>query len=49
MPILVIAAIFFALFVVMGVLAMVAVLNETRGMPGSIWKFKSVRNSPQKP
>jgi hypothetical protein len=49
MPVLVIAAIMFALFVGMGVLAMVAVLNETRGMPGSVWKFKRVRNSPQKP
>ena len=40
MPILVIAAICFALFVIMGVLVTVAVLNETRGMPGSIWKYK---------
>lgn len=47
MPVLVIAVIFFALFVVMGVLATVAVLSETRGMPGSVLKFKQVRN-PQK-
>jgi hypothetical protein len=44
MPVLVIAVIFFALFLVMGVLATVAVLNETRGMPGSVFKFKRVRN-----
>jgi hypothetical protein len=48
MPILVIAVIFFLLFLVMGVLAMVAVLSETRGMPGSIWQYKRVRNVPQK-
>lgn len=48
MPILVIAVICFALFLVMGVLATVAVLSETRGMPGSVWKLKGVRNSPQK-
>jgi len=41
MPVLVIAVIFFAL-------ATVAVLSETRGMPGSVLKFKRVRNSPQK-
>ncbi len=43
MPVLVIAIIFFTLFLVMGLLALVAVLNETRGMPGSILKFKRVR------
>jgi len=48
MPILVIAVIFFALFLVMGVLATVAVLSETRGMPGSVLKFKRVRELPQK-
>ena len=48
MPILVIAVIFFALFLVMGVLATVAVLCETRGMPGSVLKFKRIRNLPQK-
>ena len=48
MPVLVIAVIFFALFLVMGVLATVAVLSETRGMPGSVLKLKHVRNSPQK-
>ena len=48
MPILVIAAICFALFLVMGVLATVAVLSETRGMPGSVWKFKRVRRQPLK-
>ena len=46
MPILVIAAICFALFVVMGVLATVAVLSETRGMPGSVWKYKRGRGLP---
>jgi hypothetical protein len=48
MPVLVIAVILFALFLVMGVLATVAVLNETRGMPGSVFRFKRVRNAPQK-
>lgn len=48
MPVLVIAVIFFALFLVMGVLATVAVLSETRGMPGSVLKFKRIRNLPQK-
>jgi hypothetical protein len=48
MPILVIAVILFALFLIMGVLAAVAVLSETRGMPGSVLQFKRVRNVPQK-
>jgi hypothetical protein len=48
MPVLVIAVIFFALFLVMGALATVAVLSETRGMPGSDLKLKRVRNLPQK-
>ena len=48
MPILFLAVIFFALFLVMGVLATVAVLSETRGMPGSVWKFRRARNLPQK-
>jgi hypothetical protein len=48
MPILVIAVILFGLFLVMGVLATVAVLSETRGMPGSVWKLKRARNSQQK-
>ncbi len=48
MPILVVAVILFALFLVMGVLATVAVLSETRGMPGSVLKLKRVRNVPQK-
>ena len=48
MPVLVIAVIFFALFLVMGVLATVAVLCETRGMPGSVLKFKRIRDLPQK-
>jgi hypothetical protein len=47
-PILFLAVIFFALFLVMGVLATVAVLSETRGMPGSVWKFRRARNLPQK-
>lgn len=48
MPVLVIAVIFFGLFLVMGVLATVAVLSETRGMPGSVLKLRRVRNLPQK-
>ena len=44
MPVLVIAVIFFALFLVMGVLAAVAVLSETRGMPGSVWQYRRARN-----
>jgi hypothetical protein len=48
MPVLVIAVIFFLLFIVMGVIATVAVLTETRGMPGSVLKSKRVRNLPQK-
>jgi hypothetical protein len=48
MPILVIAVVCFALFLVMGVLATFAVLSETRGMPGSVLKFRRVRNLPQK-
>ncbi len=48
MPLLVIAVILFALFLVMGVLATVAVLSETRGMPGSVLKLKRVRDLPQK-
>ena len=48
MPILVLAAICFALFLVMGVLITVAVLSETRGMPGSVWKFKRPRGLQQK-
>ncbi len=47
MPILVIAVIMVALVLVMGVLATVAVLSETRGMPGSVLT-KGVRNVPQK-
>ena len=48
MPLLVIAVICFALFLAMGLLATIAVLSETRGMPGSVWKFKRARNLPQK-
>lgn len=40
MPVLVIAVIFFVLFLAMGLLATVAVLSETRGMPGSVLKFR---------
>jgi hypothetical protein len=47
MPVLVIAVILFAIFLVMGVLATVAVLSETRGMPGSVLQFKRVRNLPR--
>ena len=48
MPILVIAAICFALFVAIVVLTAVAVLSETRGMPGSVWKHKRPRGLAQK-
>lgn len=48
MPILVIAVIFFVLFLAMGVLATVAVLSETRGMPGSVLQSKRIRELPQK-
>jgi hypothetical protein len=48
MPILVIAVIFFALFAVMGVLATVAVLSETRGMPGGFLQTKRARDTEQK-
>jgi len=48
MPILVIAVIFFALFLAMGLLATIAVLSETRDMPGSVLKFRRARNLPQK-
>lgn len=44
MPLLVVAAILFALFLVMGVLATVAVLSETRGMSGSVLKLRRVRD-----
>lgn len=47
MPIFVIAVIMFILFLVMGLLATVAVLSETRGMPGSVLKLKRVRNLPR--
>ena len=48
MPILVIAAICFVLFVAICVLAAMAVLSETRGMPGSVWKYKRPRGLAQK-
>jgi hypothetical protein len=48
MPVLVVAVIFFLLFLVMGLLATVAVLSETRGMPGSILKAKQRGASGQK-
>jgi hypothetical protein len=48
MPVLVIAVIFFALFLVMGVMVTVAVLSETRGMPGSVLKFKRLRDPAEK-
>lgn len=47
MPILVIAVILFAMFLVMGVLATVAVVSETRNMPGSVLQFKRARNLPK--
>lgn len=46
MPILLIAVVVAVLFLVMGVLATVAVLSETRGMPGSVWKYKRDRQPP---
>jgi hypothetical protein len=46
MPILVIAVVCFGLFLVMGLLATIAVLSETRGMPGSVLQLKRVRNLP---
>ena len=48
MPILVVAVVLFALFLVMGVLATIAVLSETRGLPGSVLKSRRIRNLPQK-
>ena len=48
MPILVLAAIFFLLFLAILVLTTVAVLSETRGMPGSILQHKRPRGLPQK-
>ena len=48
MPVLVIAVIMFALFLVMGLLATVAVLSETRGMPGSVLKFRRLRGAAKK-
>jgi hypothetical protein len=48
MPILVIAVICFVLFLVMGAMAMVAVLSETRGLPGSVLQFKRTRSLPPK-
>lgn len=48
MPVLVIAVIFFALFLVMGLLATVAVLSETQGLPGSVLNFKRLRSPAQK-
>jgi hypothetical protein len=43
MPVLVVAVVLFAIFIVMGVMATVAVLSETRGMPGSVLQFKRFR------
>lgn len=49
MPVLIVAVIFFALFLTMGLLATIAVLSETRDMPGSVWlKFRRSRRLPQK-
>jgi len=48
MPLLVLAAVMFVLFIAVLVLVAVAVLNETRGMPGSIWKFRRIRSLSQK-
>jgi hypothetical protein len=48
MPLLVLAAIMFALFILMGVLAAVAVLSETQGMPGSVFPLRRHRRSSPK-
>lgn len=48
MPVLVIGVICFALFLVMGLLATIAVVSETRGMPGSVLKFKRGRTAVEK-
>jgi hypothetical protein len=48
MPVLVIAVIFFAIFLAMGLLATIAVLSETCDMPGSVLKFRRARNLQQK-
>ena len=47
MPVLVIAAICFVLFLAIVMLITVAVLSETRDLPGSVWKHKRERG-PQK-
>jgi len=43
MPVLIVAVVLFIVFVVMGVLTTVAVLSETRGMPGSVLKLRRNR------
>ncbi len=48
MPVLIVAVIFFALFLAMGVLATIAVLSETRDMPGSVLRFRRARHLQQK-
>jgi hypothetical protein len=48
MPVLVIGVIFFALFLVMGLLATIAVVSETRGMPCSVFKLKRSRTAVEK-
>jgi hypothetical protein len=48
MPVLIVAVIFFALFLAMGLLATIAVLSETRDMPGSVLKFRRSGNLQRK-
>ncbi len=48
MPVLIVAVIFFALFLAMGLLATIAVLSETRDMPGSVLKSRRASSLPHK-
>jgi hypothetical protein len=45
MPVLVVAVIFFLLFLVMGLLATVAVISETGDMPGSVLQWKRAKKA----
>lgn len=49
MPLLVLAAVMFALFIGICGMVAVAVLSETRGMPGSVWKHRRIRSISEKP
>lgn len=48
MPVLIVAVIFFLLFVVMGLLATVAVISETGDMPGSVLHAKRANKAETK-